>query len=372
LKPLVERYNNFSVLAEELAAVDKTFYLHQQELFSMNRNRFLFFIVSGVSAVCLSLSSAAEAPSAKQSAQQELFFSVQVESAANKAQAKTLEKKLIKKGYPAYIEEVPDDSGKSIYQVRIGKYASRSEAEAAARTFYKKEKKPYLITPPQSDERAAAAEETQKAVRPAAPGAAEENASETPEEAEQTRDPEKMRIGASRDEPATVTRIYTYRGPQGFVGMTNNIEKIPRELQNSVESISIFPVKFIAFNKKKKVLTLEVEKKQQDVTLLGVALSSAPVVEQVSSYCEKNLNGVPLRLKYTPARNEKKAAPPVVTILLRQGTLVNLEIIRLGLARCAADTVPANFKKDCLDAEAAARSSRAGIWAENARQQPMQ
>jgi hypothetical protein len=154
--------------------------------------------------------------------------------------------------------------------------------------------------------------------------------------------------------------------------MTNNIEKIPRELQNSVESISIFPVKFIAFNKKKKVLTIEVEKAQQDVTLLGIALSSAPVVEQVFSYCEKNLTGVPLRLKYTPARNEKKAAPPVVTILLRQGTLVNLEIIRLGLARCAADTVPAHFKKDCLEAETAARSSKTGIWAENARQQPMQ
>ncbi len=337
----------------------------------MNRNLFLFFIVSGISAVCLSLSSAAEAPSVKKTAQQELIFSVQVEAVASKAQAQTLKKKFIKKGYPAYIEEVPDNSGKNIYQVRIGKYASRSEAEAAARTFYKKEKKPYLITPPQSDE-SAAADQTQKSDRAAAAGAAEEDAAEDTEDAEQTKDPEAIRIGASMDEPATVTRIYTYRGPQGFVGMTNNIERIPRELQDSVESISIFPVKFIAFNKKKKVLTLEVEKAQQDVTLLGVSLSSAPVVEQVSSYCEKNLKGVPLRVKYTPARYEKKAAPPVATILLRQGTLVNLEIIRLGLARCAADTVPAQFKKDCLEAEAAARSSGSGIWAENSEQQPSQ
>ena len=338
----------------------------------MNRNLFLFFIVSGVSAVYLSLSSAAEAPSAKKTAQQELIFSVQVEAVANKAQAQTLKKKFIKKGYPAYIEEVPDNSGKSIYQVRIGKYASRSEAEAAARTFYKKEKKPYLITPEQSEESAAAADQTQKSDRAAAAGDAEEDAAEDTEDAEQTKDPDAIRIGASMDEPATVTRIYTYRGPQGFVGMTNNIERIPRELQESVESISIFPVKFIAFNKKKKALTLEVEKAQQDVTLLGVALSSAPVVEQVSSYCEKNLKGVPLRVKYTPARYEKKAAPPVATILLRQGTIVNLEIIRLGLARCAADTVPAQFKKDCLEAEAAARSSGSGIWAENTRQQLVQ
>lgn len=337
----------------------------------MNRNIFLFFIASAVSAVCLPFSSAAKAPSAKQSAQQELVFSVQVEAAANKAQAQKLEKKFIQKGYPAYIEEVPDKSGKNIYQVRIGKYASRSEAEAAARIFYKKEKKPYWITPPQSDERAAA-DQTQKSGRAAAAVGAEEDAAADPEEAEQTTDPETVRIGASMDEPATVNRIYTYRGPQGFVGVTNNIEKIPRDLQDRVESISIFPVKFIAFNKKKKVLTLEVEKAQQDVTLLGVALSSAPVVEQVSSYCEKNLTGVPLRLKFTPARNEKKAAPPVVTILLRQGTLVNLEIIRLGLARCAADTVPAQFKKDCLEAEAAARSSGSGIWAENTGQQPVQ
>jgi hypothetical protein len=342
----------------------KLFFLHQQELISMNRNLFLFSLISIVCAVCLVLSSVAETPPLK-------LFSVQVESAATRAQAQKIEKKFIQKGYPAYIVEIQDNAGKSIYQVRIGRYASRKEAEAAARIFYKKEKKPYQITPPQSEESAAAADQTQKNSRAEATRDAEENTVEYPEETEQAKDSEPMRIGASMDDPATVTRIYTYRGPQGFVGMTNNIERIPRELQDSVESISIFPVKFIAFNKKKKVLTLEVEKAQQDVTLQGVALSSAPVVEQVSSYCEKNLTGVPLRLKYTPARYEKKGVPPVATILLKQGTLVNLEIIRLGIARCDAGTAPAQFKKNCLQAEAAARSSGAGIWAENARQQPL-
>jgi len=58
----------------------------------------------------------------------------------------------------------------------------------------------------------------------------------------------------------------------------------------------------------------------------------------------------------------------MVTILLKQGTLINLEIVRLGIAPCAAENLSGQFKKDCLEAEAAARSSKSGIWAANAGQ----
>lgn len=339
----------------------------------MKKIFFLLYVAFCVSVVCLSLISAAAEPAAKKSSHKILLFSIQVESVANKDQAQTLENKFIQKGYPAYIEMSQDNSGKIMYQVRIGEYGSRSEAEAAARTFYKKEKKPYWITPLRSDGNASAAGSAPQADRAAASGMEAEETEPAPEGGTETNapDPDSADGGGKQDAnawPATTTRIYTYRGPQGSLCITNNLERIPRELQDSVESISIFPVKFIVFNQKKKVLTLEVEKGEQDVTLMGVALSSAPVVEQVSAYCEKNLKDVPLRLKYAPLRNGKKNTPFPGTILLKQGRLVNVEIVRLGLAPCAAGTVPAQFKKDCMEAEAAARSSRAGIWAENARQ----
>jgi len=334
----------------------------------MKKNIFFLYLVFSIMLAAFSRSSAAEEPTAKNQPGEKLSFCIQVEAIANKDQAQALENKFIQKGYPAYIEESQDNAGKTVYQVRIGKYASRSKAETAARNFYKKEKRTYWITALQSDEITPAADQTQKADRAAAARVAEEEAEAAPEGAGEPSAPETIRIGASKDEPATVTRIYAYRGPHGYLCMTNNPEKIPRELQNSVESISVFPVTFIAFNQKKKMLTLEVEKKEQDVKLMGVSLSSPSVVQQVFSYCEKNLKAVPLRLKYAPLRDEKKDAPLMGTILLKQGTLINLEIVRLGIAPCAAENLPAQFKKDCMEAEAAARSSKSGIWAANVRQ----
>jgi hypothetical protein len=329
----------------------------------MKKNIFFLYLVFNIMLAAFSRSSAAEEPAAKIQLGEKLSFCIHVEAIADKDQAQALENKFIQKGYPAYIEETQDNAGKTVYQVRIGKYASRSKAETAARNFYKKEKKAYLITALQSDETTPAVDQAQKADRAAADSDAEEAAEADPEGAGEPSAPETMRIGTSQGEPAAVTRIYTYRGPQGYLCMTNNIEKIPRELQNSVESISVFPVTFVAFNQKKKVLTVEIEKREQDVKLLGVSLSSSSVVRQVFSYCEKNLKAVPLRLKYAPRRDEKKDAPLMVTILLKQGTLINLEIVRLGIAPCAAENLSGQFKKECLEAETAARSSKAGIWA---------
>jgi hypothetical protein len=339
----------------------------------MKNKFFLLYVASCVSVIFFSFMGAAEEPAVKKTSRRALLFTIQIESVANKDQAQALENKFIQKGYPAYVEMSQDNAGKIMYQVRIGQYGSRSEAETAARTFYKKEKKPYWITPLHSDGNASDAGAAAQADRAKASGMEEEETDPAAEEVAETNapDPDSTDGGGKQDAnvwPATITKIYSYRGPQGSLCITNNLERIPRELQDSVESISIFPVKFIAFNQKKKVLTLEVEKGEQDVSLMGVALSSAPAVEQVAAYCEKNLKDVPLRLKYTPLRNEKKSVPFPGTILLKQGTLVNLEIVRLGLAPCAAGAVPAQFKKDCMEAEAAARSSKAGIWAENARQ----
>jgi len=330
----------------------------------MKKNIFFLCFVYCVSSIAFPCRSAAEEPAAKNAAERELFFSIQVEAITSKAQAQALEKKLIQKKYPAYIEEAADNAGKTVYQVRIGKYSSRSKAEAAGRAFYKKEKKPYWVTAVQSDESAA---DSPAAIKPGRDAGAEKDQQETGTTTEEAEEQVPVRAGLGepgiQNTPAAVTRIYTYWGAQGYLCMTNNPGKIPRELQDSVESVSVFPVTFISFNQKKKVLTLEIEKREQAVKLLGVSLSSSAIVEQVSSYCGKNLKAVPLRLKYAPVRDNKKDAPLAGTILLKQGTLINLEIVRLGIAPCAAENLTGQFRKDCTEAEESARSSRVGIWA---------
>jgi hypothetical protein len=330
----------------------------------MKKNIFLLCFVYCVSSIVFPCRSAAEEPAAKNTAERDLFFSIQVEAITSKAQAQALEKNLIQKGYPAHIEEAEDNAGKTVYQVRIGKYTSRSKAEAAGRTFYKKEKKPYWVTAVQSDE---AAPDSPAAIKPGRDAGAEKDPPDAGTTHEEAEEQAPVRAGrgdlGAQNGPAAVTRIYTYRGAQGNLCITNNPVKIPREQQNSVESISVFPVTFIAFNQKEKILVLEIEQREQKVKLLGVSLPSSAVVEQVAAYCEKNLKAVPLRLKYAPVRDNKKDAPIAGTIILKQGSLTNLEIIRLGLAPCAAENLPGQFRKDCTEAEEAARSSRVGIWA---------
>jgi hypothetical protein len=329
----------------------------------MKNKFFILRVVFSICSIALPYMSLAEEPEVKNTAKRELF-SIQVETTTSKDQAQASEKSLIQNGYPAYIEEAADSAGRTVYQVRIGSYLSRSRAETEGRAFYKKEKKPYWITAVNSGEAApdsAAATkpegdaETEKVQREAGAG--------TDEAVEQA--PIRAGIGdaGTRDEPAAVTRIYTYRNAQGYLGMTNNPEKIPLELRYSVESISVFPVTYVSFNQKKKVLTLEIEKIEQQVKLLGIRLPSSAVVEEVAAYCDKNLKAVPLRLKFTPVRDTKNTAPLAGTILLKQGTLINLELVRLGIAPCADEDLSGQFKKDCRDAEQAARSSRAGIWA---------
>jgi len=75
-------------------------------------------------------------------AQKKAFFTFQVDAIANKDRAYVLEENLMDKGYPAYVEEVSDNTGKITYQVRVGKYQTREDAEKQRAYSTKRKKNP--------------------------------------------------------------------------------------------------------------------------------------------------------------------------------------------------------------------------------------
>jgi hypothetical protein len=348
--------------------------------------------------------SAEQAPAkAPPSAAQKKFFTFQVESIAHQDPAYVLEENLMAKGYPAYVEEVSDNAGKITYRVRIGKYQTREDAEKAARTFYEKEKKSYWITATQLDPAESSttsisaptgeriAEPAQKELSSASSERKEQRefpAVEKPSAQEKSLQLKNSPLAAAAEQktpdaavaapapsaaqpnsgwPPFVTRIYTYYDPQGYLRITNSAEKIPGESQQKIESISIFPVKYLSFNQKKKVLVLDIAGKQQEMQLSGVDLDASAASKNAAAYFEKALKDVPLRLKYAPVNDgDAKKKTTQGTVFFKQGASLNIELVRQGIAPCDADSAPPSQKQAFIDAESVARSAKSGIWAAQA------
>ena len=72
-------------------------------------------------------------------------FAVQVATYQDRRDADTLIKRLIGKGYPAFVTGPVKAGGKMIYRVRVGKYQDRREAEAVSTRLEKEEQfKPWI------------------------------------------------------------------------------------------------------------------------------------------------------------------------------------------------------------------------------------
>jgi DedD protein len=72
-------------------------------------------------------------------------FAVQVATYQDRRDADTLTKRLIGKGYPAFVTGPVKAGGKMIYRVRVGKYQDRREAETVSNRLEKEEQfKPWI------------------------------------------------------------------------------------------------------------------------------------------------------------------------------------------------------------------------------------
>ena len=88
---------------------------------------------------------------AKYTAKEKRYFTLQVATLKNKAFVDFNLTKLKKKGYPAYVVEKKYDKGLVLYKLRIGKYKTKADAKKAAGLFYSKEQMQYVIVKSEID-----------------------------------------------------------------------------------------------------------------------------------------------------------------------------------------------------------------------------
>jgi cell division septation protein DedD len=70
-------------------------------------------------------------------------FAIQVAALRDKAEAETLVKRLVGKGYAAFV--MPPASGQPNFRVRVGKFPERAEAERVASRLEREEQfKPWI------------------------------------------------------------------------------------------------------------------------------------------------------------------------------------------------------------------------------------
>ena len=134
------------------------------------------------------------------------------------------------------------------------------------------------------------------------------------------------------------------------------------ELRKNIEYISLYPVRFLSLDSSGTHILCDIDGTAKPVAIAGVGMPSRKYSQQVAEYFTKQLNRAPLRLKYNPSASS--ADGTIIGILyLRDGTYINPDLIRKGVAPLCLETLPqdqhALFKK----AEEHARQEHKGIWA---------
>ena len=140
------------------------------------------------------------------------------------------------------------------------------------------------------------------------------------------------RTEASLQSPADseqVTKIYAYTGDGNELNLTNAYAKIPKELLERIQYVSIFPVMLLTIPGKGNALIMEVEGAQRRVVLSGLRLPEENRAV-VSSGIQEMLSAEPLRLKYSPDDDRKDIL--IGTLYYRSGVDLQIELLKRGLS----------------------------------------
>ena len=259
-----------------------------------------------------------------------LLYTIQVGTELRKDVAEKMIKELQDKGYPAYMVTKRTSHGMMLYKIRIGQYRSKAEARIMSDKFNKKEKKPSIIVK-------------------STPGTL------------------KNVIGVSEMEkpkqespwPGQVTKIFAYTSNNGDLNLTNHFNSIPPDLRDNIKYVSIFPVRFV--KTKKTDLICEIEGKTKKIRLAGVKFSKKKFTDSTLDYFKQTIKDGPVRLKYSPGFMTKDGTI-LGKVYLKNGTYLNVEIIRIGLASLDPKTVPEGQMDIFKNAEAKAKEDMLGIW----------
>jgi endonuclease YncB( thermonuclease family) len=344
---------------------------------------------------------------------QQQSFTIQVMSGTVKEEATRFAEELMNRGFTASVAELVDKE-KPVYKVRVGSFTNRESAARVYESLRMKGIEGWIVpvleqdgpqaqaaektgpAPAQSPEPAAAQQpNTENAssekpfeliINPAstfpednktAPSVKTEPAPEQSHKPAAAQQPdtehaapekpfeliinpvptfageEKQAAPSPKTEPAPVcqpAKTYKYFNPvDKTLHITNSIEKVPVQYRRQIWEIAIFPVYFKSVDLRDMSMKTDIEGATTDVLLEGITRPErAPQIEAVRDF-EAALQAIPLRIKYYPVRTDPDGTLHGA-LFFKDGSSVELAMIRRGLAACAGDNLPWFQHKACSDA----------------------
>jgi len=320
------------------------------------------------------------------------FYTVQVSVCQKRQTAENYADTLRAKGFKPYIATYETLDGKKLYRVRMGRFNERLEAAELAHAYEQQGGADFIIV------RTADAAAPQKASLPAA--GQPESVPDRIDRPEVVKAPARVTVPASKsgkaaqsgklsgdsvaaepvtfavrhsviEEPLaddqagrsqTVTKVYAYTGSDNELNLTNAYAKIPAELLARVQYISIFPVRLISVSQTGNTCVLDVEGLRRLVTLSGIRLPDEKRAV-VSAEIQELLSAEPLRLKYAPGDDRKELLTG--TLYYRNGTDLQIELLKQGLAHVDEGTAAGSRQNDLRAAQQRAQDLKAGIWSKS-------
>jgi len=324
------------------------------------------------------------------------FFTVQVCVCETVRAAESHAARVRAKGFDPYMSTYETMKGKILYRVRMGRFKERSRAVDLARAYELKGGRDFLVV--RSEQQSASRNGHDSTSEPRAPAlpqpvmdgqvlsqnntSVQETELVESELAVSGQAGQAIRAdgissagavkdaapGGSEAEPVlkspantsiSVTKVYAYTGSRNELNLTNAHAKIPKDLLERIQYVSIFPVLFVAVPEKGSSLVMEIEGVRRLVALSGLRLPEDKR-SFVSGGIKEVLSAEPLRLKYHPDDDHKDLL--TATLYYRSGTDLQIELLKKGLALVDAETLPVARQASLRGAQHRAREMKAGIW----------
>lgn len=309
------------------------------------------------------------------------YYTVQLSAVTDKSAAERYVASLMAKGFPAFTSFEKKEGGASLYRIRIGKYETQAAAKNMALNIQTREKIPCIIV--RALDTVSVSSNKKPLAMPSDNGILEDDIDDPRLEEQSVMLPETVtqesleivqqqqvippaaphQTAPSREQDPsdTTIKVFTYRQANGTLSLTNNYYSIPDELRKNIEYISLYPVRFVSLDSTGTHIICNIDGTAKPVVLAGVSLPSHKFSQRVVDYFTKHLNNASLRLRYNPSITNTDGII-IGMLYLREGTYINPDLVRQGIASLCHDTLPTDQKALFKMAETKARHDQKGIW----------
>jgi hypothetical protein len=296
-------------------------------------------------------------------------FTVQVMAGADKEAASRFAEELMHKGFDAFIDERTEKE-KPVYKVYVGSFTDRKDGAQLYEALRKQGIDGWITRVPEppaqkNDEEKITPVEQQQPLKTEAEKKAEPEAqAETaPADKEKpfvliihpvpafTKEETQTAASSKRaDTPVSQpAKTYKYFNPgDNIIHITTSIETVPPQYRKKIWEIALYPVYFKSAGLRDMIVKMDMEGAIKEVILEGLTQPGRVASAQAVRDFETLLESAPLRIKYYPQRTDPDGTLHG-SLFLKDGTSVECEMVRRGLAACEDDNLPWFQHKACAD-----------------------